>query len=106
TERFLWEAGFCLSCGRKAAVRDDVNYAMGSAIRTVCAWTQVLFALNGRYQMNEKGSLAAADRMPTAPVRLEARVGEACREIAAGRGGTAWRILEDLHAEIGILAAP
>jgi hypothetical protein len=72
--KFSWEAGFSIACGRKAAMRGDLHYAMGSVFRTIGAWTQVLFAVNGRYQMNEKGSLATAASLPIAPSELQEKV--------------------------------
>lgn len=36
--------------------------------------TQALFALNERYVINEKGSIAAAASLPYAPVNFEATV--------------------------------
>lgn len=98
--KFLWEAGFSMDCGRKAALRGDLHYAIGSVFRTVGAWTQLLYAVNGRYQMNEKGSLATAASLPVAPQDLSARVEGIYLCLAQGRGEDAWQKLAILHAEI------
>lgn len=103
--RFLWEASFSLACGRKAALRGDVHYAMGSTFRAVCAWLEALYALNERYLMNEKGALPNARALRFRPGNMEARVGEAYRLFAAGDAAGAYEVLDALHAEVeGLLA--
>jgi hypothetical protein len=57
-EKFLWECGFSLQCGAKAADKRDVLYAAGSLFRCAVCLLQVLYALNGMYMLNEKGSLS------------------------------------------------
>ncbi len=56
-EKFLWECDFSLQCGKKAITKEDVIYAGGSLFRSVVSLLQVLFAINGMYMLNEKGSL-------------------------------------------------
>ncbi len=73
---------------------------MGSLFRAVGAWTQVLYAVNGRYQMNEKGSLATAASLPIAPPGLQTQVERIYLRLAQGRGEETWREIETLHAEI------
>lgn len=102
--RFLWEAWFSLACARTAAHKGDFHYAEGSLFRTVCAWVQVLFALNGRYLMNEKGALARVRELARRPDEMEARVREAYRLIADGKAAEAYAILDALHGEIQALA--
>lgn len=70
----LWEARFALDTCRKAAVRDDAYYVAGCLFRCASCMTQALFALNERYVINEKGSIAAAASLPYAPVNFEATV--------------------------------
>jgi predicted nucleotidyltransferase len=101
--KFLWEAWFSLSCGRKPALAGEINYAMGSAFRSVTAWSEVLYALNGKYLMNEKQALTQASRMERAPADLEKRVQSAYALLAAGEAAQAWAILDGLHAEIQLL---
>ncbi len=55
--KFLWECDFSLMCGRKAIVKEDIIYAAGSLFRCVVSLLQVLYAVNGMYMLNEKGSL-------------------------------------------------
>ncbi len=101
--KFLWEAEFSLACGRKAAYQGDLNYAMGSMFRAVCAWLEVLYALNDLYLMNEKGALPRISRFIRQPADLEARVNAAYQRFAAGRPEEAYRMLDDLHGEVAAL---
>lgn len=56
-ERFLWECEFSYQCGKKAIGKGDVIYAAGSLFRCAVSLLQVLYAINGMYMLNEKGSL-------------------------------------------------
>ncbi len=79
-ERFLWEAQFSLDIAPKAATRGDVAYLTGCAYRCVASLVQVVFALNLRYLVNEKGALREARALPLLPVdfaeRAEAVLGD------------------------------
>jgi hypothetical protein len=56
--RYLWEAGFALQTATGAARRGDLAYVSGCLFRAVACLVQVLFAVNGRWFVNEKGSVA------------------------------------------------
>lgn len=56
-DKFLWECGFSEQCGRKAIGKGDILYAAGSLFRCAVSLLQVLYAVNGIYMLNEKGSL-------------------------------------------------
>lgn len=56
-EKFLWECEFSEQCGRKAIGKEDILYAAGSLFRCAVSLLQVLYAINGMYMLNEKGSL-------------------------------------------------
>jgi len=66
-DTYLWQAGFALDTGRKGAPRDDPYYVAGSLFQCASCLTQVLFALNRRYYINEKGSVRAVDSFPLHP---------------------------------------
>lgn len=104
-KRFLWEAWFSLACGRKAAFRGDVNYTMGSVFRAVCSWVEVLYSLNNRYLMNEKGALNWVNGLNLKPVDMEARVKTAYKLFANGGVEEAYQILDGLHNEIEALSS-
>lgn len=48
-------------------LRGDVFHASGCLFRAVACLVQVLFALNRRYFLNEKGAVAAVDTFPLRP---------------------------------------
>lgn len=56
-EKFLWECEFSKQCGTKAIGKGDVLYAAGSLFRCAVSLLQVLYAINGMYILNEKGTL-------------------------------------------------
>jgi hypothetical protein len=56
-DEFLFEAAFALDTSRTSAGRGDVLHVAGNLFRAAAALVQVLFALNERYVMNEKGAL-------------------------------------------------
>lgn len=102
---FLWEAEFSLACGRKAAPKGDVHYAMGSLFRTVCSWVQVLYALNSRYLMNEKGALGPVGGVESRPPEMPPRVAEIYRLLAEGQAEEAYQRADALHGEVAGLAS-
>jgi hypothetical protein len=69
-EKYLFDADFWLAVCRKSAARGDVFHVSGCLFRTVAALVQVVFALNGRYWMNEKGALRAVDSFALRPARF------------------------------------
>lgn len=73
-ERHLWEASFTLETVAKSPKRGDVAYVAGALYRCVAALVQVIYAVNERYFLNEKGSVAAAADMKRSPKRFEERV--------------------------------
>ena len=70
----LWEARFALDTCRKSAVRGDTFYVTGCLFRCAACMVQVLFALNERYLINEKGSVEAADFLPLHPANFKETV--------------------------------
>jgi hypothetical protein len=70
-QRNLWEAQFAIDTSRKAASRGDVLYVSGGLFRCAACLVQVLFALNERYCINEKGALKLAATFPICPPDFE-----------------------------------
>ncbi len=99
-EKFMWEADFSLTCGRKPALGGETNYAMGSVFRAVCAWLQVLFAVNDRYLMNEKHALRQVGTLAWKPRAMEDRIGAVYRLLASGSPREAYAVLDALQAEV------
>ena len=72
--KYLFEASFSVAIADKPAIRADAYYVSGCLFRAVGCVVQVLYALNRRYFVNEKGSIAEADAMPLKPAGFAARV--------------------------------
>jgi len=82
-ERHLWEASFTLETVAKSPKRGDVAYVTGALYRCSAGLVQVIYALNRRYFLNEKGSVPAASDMKIAPENFEKRVVEALGKAGA-----------------------
>jgi len=86
----LWEAHFLVANARKAESRADTTYVAGCLFRIVGLCAHALHGRAGRWVINEKGLVAAAGRLPTAPPgfatrahRVLAHVGETPHDISA-----------------------
>jgi len=73
-DSFLWQAEFALAVARKAVVRNDVFYVSGCLFQNVACLVQVLYALNERFFINEKGALTEAEAFPICPSEFGAVV--------------------------------
>lgn len=65
--KYLFEAQFSVDIARKPAQRGDTVYVAGCLFRGVACLVQVLYALNERYFLNEKGAVNAVDTFPLRP---------------------------------------
>jgi hypothetical protein len=92
-DRFLWEAGFAVETSHKPASRGEAFYVSGALFRCAACLVQVLYALNERYWMNEKGSVKAAAAFPLTPPDFEASV----THVLGALGTTAETIITRLH---------
>jgi predicted nucleotidyltransferase len=101
TKRFLWEADFALETCRKPAQRGDVFYVSGCLFRCAACLVQVLFALNERYFVNEKGSVKAAGSFPLRPEGFEATVST----VLAEPGGDPARLAQSVRRFEQLLGA-
>jgi hypothetical protein len=72
--RYLWEADFAVQTAHGAAGRGDLAYVSGCLFRAVACLVQVLFALNERWFLNEKGAVGEADELPRTPPGFAAGV--------------------------------
>jgi len=97
--RFGWEASFAVANARKSLDRGDVSYVAGCVFRTVASLCQVLFALNGRWLLNEKGAVAAVDGFAFRPVDFSRNVARIYTDLGAGKPVAALDGLEALIAE-------
>ena len=81
--RFGWEVGFATDNARLAAKRGEQTHVAGCAYRALCCVAQVLFALNGRYLINEKGAVLEAAAFPLTIAALADRAAAIWRDIGA-----------------------
>jgi hypothetical protein len=72
--RYQWEAGFAVRTAHGAAGRGDLAYVSGCLFRAVACLVQVLFALNERWFVNEKGAVGEAAGFPRTPPGFAAGV--------------------------------
>ncbi len=66
-EKYIWEADFSLKACLKSAKRRDVFYVAGCLFRSIACLTQVIFALNEKYFINEKNSIFIANSLALCP---------------------------------------
>jgi RimJ/RimL family protein N-acetyltransferase/predicted nucleotidyltransferase len=82
-EKYLWEANFSIRISLKAAKRNDVFYVAGVLFRGIACLTQVLFALNERYFINEKGAIQVADSFAIRPNNFSEKVNDILVNVGA-----------------------
>ncbi|WP_395844604.1 nucleotidyltransferase domain-containing protein [Archangium violaceum] len=94
--RFGWEVGFAIENAELAARRAEQTHIAGCAYRALCCVAQVLFALNGRYLINEKGAVAEAATYPITLAGLAQEQAEIWRDIGNADHERALRRLRSL----------
>jgi predicted nucleotidyltransferase len=102
--RFVWEVLFSIENGEIAVARGDQTHVAGCAYRALCCVGQVLFALNRRYLINEKGALDEAADFPTAVPRLAERVSNVWQAIGRRDFRHAFHELRSIERELKALA--
>jgi predicted nucleotidyltransferase len=101
--RFRSEALFSIQNAQTAVARGDQNYIAGCAFRSFSCVAQVLFALNGRYLINEKGAVQVAARLPLTVDNLSERAGSVWRAIGHGAFDAALAELGRIERELALL---
>jgi len=102
---FLWEVLFSIENGEIAVARGEQTHIAGCVYRALCCAAQVLFALNRRYLINEKGALAEAAGFPHTLTDLPARTARLWAAIGRGAFADALAGMRALDAELRVLAA-
>lgn len=72
--QFMFEAGFSLMFMEANADHDDVSYVAGHAFRSVSSLNQALYAINGRYCLNEKKAVRNIQSFAIRPERYKERI--------------------------------
>lgn len=91
-DTYLWQAEFALSVGEKAAARGESPYVAGCFFECAYCLAQVLYALNGRYYVNEKGAVGETATFALRP----AHFAETVYEVLAAPGATSGALQENL----------
>jgi hypothetical protein len=99
--RTLWEASFSLQIAGKAVGREDTTYVAGCVFRAVGLCAHAIHARAGRWLINEKGAVAAAGRLPTAPEGFASRAAALLGEL----GTTAPRLAAALDRARELVSA-
>jgi hypothetical protein len=99
---FLWEVLFSIENGEIAASRGEQTHIAGCVYRALCCIGQVLFALNRRYLINEKGALMEAAKFSHTIPNLMGRTSYIWSAVGRSEFATA---LSDLRALDGQLRA-
>jgi hypothetical protein len=104
--RFHWEVLFSIENAQTALPKRDETTIAGCAFRSLACAAQVLFALNRRYLINEKGALAAAARLPLTVSNLAERVKSVWQAIGLRAFDAALTELGSIERELaGLVAA-
>ena len=96
--RFHWEVGFSIENAEIAVARDEQTHIGGCVYRALCCIAQVLFAVNSRYLINEKGALAESETLPQSIPRISL----AAREIWAAVGLSDFRLALELLRGVSV----
>lgn len=101
--RFGWEVGFAIENAEIAARRAERTHIAGCAYRALCCAAQVLFALNGRYLINEKGAVAEAATFPITVDGLSEAEAGIWSDIGSGDHEAALHRLRSVHDALQIV---
>ena len=104
--RFQWEVLFAIENAELAAASGEQTHVAGCAYRALACVAQVLFALNGRYLINEKGALREAEGFPLALADLSGRVADIWRHVGDKAFPPALALLREIERELKALAEP
>jgi hypothetical protein len=101
--RFQWEILFAIENAQTAVPKSDQVYIAGCAFRSLACAAQVLFAVNRRYLINEKGALVMAARMPLTVRNLAERIRTVWKAIGLGGFDEALAELGSIERELADL---
>ncbi|RTE94122.1 nucleotidyltransferase domain-containing protein [Bradyrhizobium sp. LVM 105] len=105
-QRFQWEILFGIENAELAIARGDRTHIAGSLYRSLACIAQVLFALNERYLINEKGALHEAALLPLTLPHLVERIDEVWRLVGDGAPAPACEVLRQIDRQLKALTQP
>ncbi|MGN9845494.1 nucleotidyltransferase domain-containing protein [Nonomuraea sp. H19] len=98
--RGLWECDFALMIARYGAAGRDPAYAAGALFRAIGVACHALHAADEAWLINEKGMVASADRLPSAPPGF----GERAQALLAAVGRTPEEIDRTIDDAVRLMA--
>jgi hypothetical protein len=102
--KFEWEILFAIENGELAAGRAEQTHVAGCTYRALTCTAQVLFALNARYLINEKGALQEAAHLPLTIPDIAKRAGDIWRLIGSAELRAALAGLRAIEHDVKRLA--
>jgi hypothetical protein len=102
--KFQWEILFSIENAEIAVSRREGTHIAGCTYRALACLAQVLFALNERYLINEKGALQEAAMLPLTIADLTKRVANVWRLIGEESFSPALSILRGLEQELAAMS--
>jgi hypothetical protein len=101
--RFRWEIPFSIENAELAVSRGDQSHIAGCVYRALACAGQILFAVNERYLINEKGALEQAATFPVTVTNLMERVASIWRQLGNGEFKPAFELLRGITQELSAL---
>jgi hypothetical protein len=101
--RFQWEIPFTVKNAEPAITSGEQMHVAGCVYRALACIAQVLFALNERHLINEKGALSEAAAFPLTIPALMPRVAEIWRLIGGKQFEPALAALREIEQELKAL---
>ncbi|HLZ01914.1 MAG TPA: nucleotidyltransferase domain-containing protein [Bradyrhizobium sp.] len=103
-ERFQWEILFAIENAELCVARGEQTHIAGCVYRALACLAQVLFALNERYLINEKGALQEAATFPRTIPKLPARVDAIWRAIGETEVAAALASMRTIERDLKALS--
>jgi hypothetical protein len=103
--KFDWEILFAIENAELAVARAEQTHVAGCAYRALACVGQVLFALNERYLINEKGALQEATKLPLTIADVAKRTNEVWRLIGRNELRAALAELRAIARDVKLLAS-
>jgi len=102
-QRFQWEISFGIENAELAVARGEQTHVAGCLYRSLACVAQVLYALNERYLINEKGALQEAAHLPLTIPGLAERTSEVWRMIGAGALAPACEAVRGMDRQLKLM---
>lgn len=102
-QRFQWEISFGIENAELAVARGEQTHVAGWLYRSLACVAQVLYALNERYLINEKGALQEAARLPLTIPGVAEQTSEVWQMIGAGALAPACEAVRGMDRQLKLM---